>query len=182
MSELTELFKFSVSPLELFVRGTLIYLGLVLLFRFGLRRDLGELGVSDVLFIVLIADAAQNGMAGEYRTVADAAVLIGTLAIWNIAMNWAAYRWDFAQRLLASPTVEVIRDGKVLRKNLKREWVTFDELMGKLREKGVADVSKVKLAVLEGNGDLSVLEQEGGEAPTDPAKAAVAVKHETASD
>lgn len=179
MSDLAELLQFSVSPLELFVRGTLIYLGLVLLFRFGLRRDLGELGVSDVLFIVLIADAAQNGMAGEYRTVADAAVLIGTLAFWNVAMNWGAYRSATIQRLLASPTVEVVRDGKILRKNLKREWVTTDELLGKLREKGIADVSRVKLAVLEGDGEVSVLEEEGGKSPTDPAKSAVAVDHET---
>jgi uncharacterized membrane protein YcaP (DUF421 family) len=182
MSELSELLKFSVSPLELVVRGTLIYLGLVMLFRFGLRRDLGELGVSDVLFIVLIADAAQNGMAGDYRTVADAGVLIGTLAFWNILMNWAAYRSKTIQRLLASPTVEVIRDGKILRRNLKREWVTTDELLGKLREKGIADVSKVKLAVLEGDGDVSVLEENGGDSPTDPAKSAAAVKHEGASD
>jgi uncharacterized membrane protein YcaP (DUF421 family) len=85
MSEIADLFRLTVNPLELVIRGTLIYVGLVFVFRFLLRRDLVGLGVADVLLIALLADAAQNGMAGEYKSVADAAVLLGTLAFWNVA-------------------------------------------------------------------------------------------------
>jgi len=177
MSEIEALFRFSVNPLELVIRGTLIYVGLVVVFRFALRRDLGQLGVADVLFIVLIADASQNGMAGEYRSLADAAVLLGTLAGWNVALDWATYRWPAMQRLMEAPTVELIRNGKILRRNLRREWVTMDELMGKLREEGIADVAEVKLAVLEADGKLSVLEASGNVHPTDPAKRTTGGKH-----
>jgi uncharacterized membrane protein YcaP (DUF421 family) len=162
MFDIEALFRFSVSPLELVVRGTLVYLALVLLFRFVLRRDLGQLGVADVLFIVLVADASQNGMAGEYRSVADAAVLIGTLAGWNVALDWATYRWPAMQRLTEPPPVELVRNGRILRRNLRREWMTTDELMGKLREQGIADIADVKLAVLEADGELSVLRAHGG--------------------
>ena len=137
----------------------------------------GQLGVADVLFIVLIADASQNGMAGEYRSLADAAVLLGTLVACNVALDWAIYRWPAMQRLMFAPTVELIRDGKILRRNLKREWVTVDELMGKLREAGIADVADVKLAMLEADGQLSVLKAQGSVQPTDPAIHATAGKH-----
>jgi uncharacterized membrane protein YcaP (DUF421 family) len=177
MSEIETLFRFSVNPLELVVRGALIYIGLIVVFRFALRRDLGQLGVADVLFIVLIADASQNGMAGEYRSLADAAVLLGTLAACNVALDWAIYRWPAMQRLMEAPTVELIRDGKILRRNLQREWVTVDELMGKLREVGIADVADVKLAMLEADGQLSVLQTQGSVQPTDPAKRATGGRH-----
>lgn len=182
MSEIEALFRFSVNPLELVVRGTVVYIGLVLLFRFVLRRDLGQLGVADVLFIVLIADASQNGMAGEYRSVADGAVLIGTLAACNLALDWATYRWPAMQRLMEAPTVELIRDGRVLGRNLRRERMTMDELMGKLREHGIADVADVKLAVLESDGELSVLKTYGSVQPTDPTKQTNGGKHIGAHD
>ena len=154
MPDIAELFTLTVNPLELVIRGTLIYVGLVLLFRFALQRDLVGLGVADVLFIALLADAAQNGMAGDYRSVADAVVLLGTLAFWNAAMNYLTFRWPVARRLLEAPTLELVRDGRVLRRNLRREWITMDELMSQLRAKGIEDVTRVKLAVLEADGEL----------------------------
>jgi uncharacterized membrane protein YcaP (DUF421 family) len=170
MSELADLFRLTVNPLELVIRGTLIYVGLVLVFRFMLRRDLVGLGVADVLLIALLADAAQNGMAGEYKSVADAAVLLGTLAFWNAAMNYATFRWQFAKRLFQPPSVELVRDGRILRRNLRREWITLDELLSQLRAKGVTDVDKVALATLESDGELSVLEKHGHRKPTDRGK------------
>ena len=62
-----------------------MYLALVLTFRFILRRDVGSLGIPDVLFIVIVADAAQNAMAGEYKSIADGIVLVATLVFWNVA-------------------------------------------------------------------------------------------------
>lgn len=170
MNELGSLLEFSVPPLELVVRGSVVYLGIVLLFRFVLRRDLGQLGVADVLFIVLIADAAQNGMAGEYRTLADAFVLLATLAGCNLALDWAVFRFEWMQRVFEPPSVELVRDGRILRRNLKREWMTVEELMGKLRQEGIADLADVKVATLERDGKFSVLKEAGRSHPTDPAK------------
>lgn len=177
MLDFAELLRFTINPLELVLRGTLIYLGLVALFRLLLRRDLGELGVADVLFIALLADAAQNGMSGEYRSLGDAAVLLATLGGWNLAINYARFHWPLARRIFEPPTVELIRDGRILRRNMRREWVSMDELIGKLREKGISDVADVKLAVLEPSGELSVLENEGGRLPTDPREHAKGGEH-----
>jgi uncharacterized membrane protein YcaP (DUF421 family) len=170
MPDLAELFGFTLDPLELVVRGTAIYVGLVLLFRFALQRDLAGLGVADVLFIALIADAAQNGMAGDYRSIGDAAVLLGTIAIWNVAMNLASYRWPSMRRLLEPPARVLVRDGRVVRRNLRREWITVEELVGQLHAKGIEDIVDVKLAVLESDGELSVLVKDSGRQSTGPAR------------
>ena len=63
--DLAGIFSFTVSPLELMLRGTLMYWFLFIVFRFILRRDVGSLGISDFLFVVILGDAAQNGMIGE---------------------------------------------------------------------------------------------------------------------
>jgi uncharacterized membrane protein YcaP (DUF421 family) len=74
------------------------------------------------------------------------------------------------QRVFEPPSVELVRDGRILRRNLKREWMTVEELMGKLRQEGIADVADVKVAILERDGKFSVLKETGRSHPTDPVK------------
>lgn len=165
---INELFQSVVQPAELFVRGSIIYLGLVLTFRFVLRRDLGSLGMPDVLFIVLVADAAQNAMAGEYRSITDGMVLVGTLVFWNLALDWLAYVSPRLRRYIELPALPLIKDGKWVRRNLKRQWITTDEVLSKLRERGIVDIKKISLATLEPDGELGVLRVDEAEveAPT----------------
>lgn len=158
---MADLLSFTVPPWELVVRGTVIYVGLVLVVRFVLRRDVGSLGMPDVLFIVLVADAAQNAMAGEYKSIADGIVLLGTLVFWNVALDWIAWRSPRARRLIEPPPMPLVRDGKLQRRNLKREWITPDEVMAKLREQGIDDIRRVRIATLEADGELSVLKRDG---------------------
>ncbi len=160
---LAELFESVVQPAELFVRGTLIYLGLVLTFRFVLRRDLGSLGMPDVLFIVLVADAAQNAMAGEYRSITDGVVLVGTLVFWNLALDWLAYYSPRLRRYIELPALPLIRNGQWVRRNLKSQWITTDEVLSKLRERGIESIRSIRLARLEPDGELGVLRMDDDE-------------------
>lgn len=78
MIDWTALLHFTVSPLEMVLRGSAVYWFLFCLFRFVLRRDAGSVAIADIMLLVLIADAAQNGMAGGYQSLADGAVLVGS--------------------------------------------------------------------------------------------------------
>lgn len=146
----------SGSLLELVVRGTVIYLGLVVLFRF-LRRESSGLSIADVLLIVIIADAAQNGMAGEYRSIPEAFVLIGTIAGWSLLLDWLCYRSKLVRRLLQPPPLPLVRDGVVIRSNLRREFITLDELQSQLRLQGAVRIKDVQLCQLESDGQISVI-------------------------
>lgn len=159
-----ELFRFDVNPLELVVRGSLMYWFIFLLFRFVLRRDVGSIGIPDVLLIVLIADASQNALAGGYTSVAEGCVLVATLAGWNYALDWASYQFKFVRRLVEAPPRPLIRRGRVLRANLRHEMLTLDDLYAKLREQGIEDVQQVKAAFMESEGVISVVREDA--APT----------------
>ena len=152
-----ELFGFTLSPLEIVVRGSAIYWFLFVIFRLVLRREVGALGIADVLVIVLIADASQNAMAGEYRSISEGFVLIATIVFWNYTMDWAAFRWPRIGRLLEPPPVVLVERGRMLRVNMRREFIGAEDLMSKLREHGVDDLAQVKRAVMESNGEVSVV-------------------------
>jgi uncharacterized membrane protein YcaP (DUF421 family) len=156
-----EMFEITVHPLELIARGSVMYVGLVLAMRFLLRRDAGSMSMADLLFIVLIADASQNAMAGEYRSLTDGVVLVATLIAWNIALDWLAYHSKLFRWLIEAPSLPLIKDGRWIRRNLKKEWITTEEVQAKLREHGVDDIAKVRLACLESNGELTVVQADG---------------------
>jgi uncharacterized membrane protein YcaP (DUF421 family) len=153
------IFGLSVSPWELVIRGSAMYLFLFLMFRIVVRRRVGAIGMADILVLVIIADAAQNGMAGEYRSVTEGAILIGTIMGWNWLIDWANFRFPALQGWLEPPPLPLIEDGRVLRKNLRHEYVSLDELRSKLREHGVADFSEVTKAFMEADGEISVIKR-----------------------
>lgn len=159
------IYEFQVSPLEIVVRGTLIYWFLFFLFRFVLRRDAGSIGLADILVIVLIADAAQNGMAGEYKSVAEGMLLIATIGGWNYFIDWMSYRYAWFAQFAEPKVVTLIRHGRMLRPNMERELITPDELKSQLRASGVENISEVKRARLEGDGQISVIKYKDDEEP-----------------
>ena len=157
MTLLANLFEFSMDPVELILRGTLIYWLLFLLFRLVLRRDVGSIAIADILVLVLIADASQNAMSGGYETVADGAVLIGTIAAWNWLFDFLTYRFPAVRRLIQAKPLRLIENGKVLRRNLRKEMITQEELMAALRREGVEQIDQVKLATMESDGEITVV-------------------------
>lgn len=172
MTSLAALFQFQqVSPLELVVRGSLVYWFLFLLFRFVLRRDAGSIGLADILLLVVIADAAQNAMAGPYQSVAEGIVLVGTIAAWNWLMDWAGYRYAGVRRFLEPPSLPLVRQGRVLHRNLRREMITRNELMTAIRQHGVDSVEAVHSALLESDGSITVIVRRGAEVRTPDAPA-----------
>lgn len=145
--------------LELFVRGTVVYLALFALLRLA-KRQAGSLSVTDLLVLVLIADAAQNAMADDYRSLPDGLLLVATIVFWSFALDWLGYRYPLVRWFVHPPPVDLIRNGRMLRQNMRRELVTVDELMSQLREQGVSAVGHVKIARLEGDGHISVVKRE----------------------
>lgn len=153
------MFGLSVPPLEIIVRGSAMYLFLFLMFRVVVRRRVGAVGMADILVLVIVADAAQNGMSGEYKSVTDGAILVGTILAWDMLIDWLNYRVPALRNWLEAPPLLLVRDGRMLHRNLRHEFVTEDELNAKLREKGVQDVSEVAEARMESDGEISVIKR-----------------------
>jgi uncharacterized membrane protein YcaP (DUF421 family) len=149
-------------PLEMLARGTVMYWFLFALFRIAIRRRVGAVAMGDLLVLVIVADAAQNAMAGEYTSVADGMILVATLIAWTVFTDWLTFRSATMERLLQPPPLLLVRDGKVLYRNLRHEFITETELKSKLREHGVDDLAVVKRAYIETDGGVSVVKNENG--------------------
>lgn len=158
-----ELFAPTHSIAEMIVRGTIMYLALFILLRVILKRQSSGLGVTDLLVVVLIADAAQNGMAKEYRSVTEGLALVATIIGWDYALDWLGYRFPAFQRLVRPAPLTLVRDDKLLRGNMRHELVTTEELMAQLREQGVASLDEVRTARMEADGRISVIKRDGGQ-------------------
>jgi uncharacterized membrane protein YcaP (DUF421 family) len=150
------LFIPSESLLEIALRGTVIYLLLFLAIRFLPRRTIGAMGASDLLVIVLIADAVQNGMAGDYKSITEALVLAAVIFGWAVFVDWLDFNFPHWHLASAAP-LQVIDNGKLLRENMKRQQITEDEVMSQLRQHGQASPQPVASAFVEGDGHFSVI-------------------------
>jgi len=154
---LDAVFKLTLPAVELFIRGSVMFWFLVIVFRVVLRRDVGSMGITDFLFVVLLGDAAQNGMIGEATSATDAVVLISTLVFWNVLIDWATWRFAAVEKLFAARRLCLVKNGQRNRRNMRREFISDEELMSKVREEGLEDLSRVKWMYLESDGEISLI-------------------------
>jgi uncharacterized membrane protein YcaP (DUF421 family) len=154
-----EIFGITVSPWELAIRGTAMHFFLFVLFRVVVRRRVGSIGMADILVLVIVADAAQNGMSGEYKSVTEAFILVSTLIGWNMLIDWLTFRVPRLQSILEPPPLLLIDKGRILHRHLRHEFVSEDELKSKLREHGVSDAREVDKAYMEPDGQVTVLKK-----------------------
>lgn len=161
MTEWKELLLPSVPVAEIVIRGVIIYISLLFLIRVILRREAGTVGTADLLLIVLIGDAAQNGMASDHRSIGDAVLLVTVLITCNYTLDWLAYRFPSVERIIQPRALPLVKNGQIQWRNMRRELITKDELFSHLREQGISDLSEVKQAMIESDGRISVLKKEG---------------------
>lgn len=154
--------------MEILARGTVMYLALYVMLRVVLKRESGATGVNDMLVIVLIADAAQNGMADDYHSVTDGLLLVGVIIGWSYTLNYIAYRWPAAGRIIRPRPLPLVRDGRILHQNLRGELVTEQELRGQLREQGIDSFEHVRDVWMEADGRFSVTTRDQHRRPAQP--------------
>lgn len=98
-------------------------------------------------------------MSGSHQSVTEGGLLIATIIFWNYAIDWLSYHFPFFDRLFNLPPLLIIKNGAVIKDNLRKELLSTDELMSKLREKGLTDLSQVKEAYMESDGQISIIEK-----------------------
>ena len=143
-------------------RTSLVYLAIVLLFRFAPKRRSGNISTNDIIALVLVGAMAGDGIMGGANSVSDIMLMIGTVVGWGYVLDMLEYRFPIFQRLIREDETALIRDGRILWRNLRREWVTKDELLAAIREQGIDDPSDVKSACLEADGQISVIKAANG--------------------
>ena len=141
---------------EMFVRGSLIYLVLFATMRFLPRRTIGAMGPSDLLVVVLIADAVQNGMSDDYKSVTEGVAVAFTIFFWAVLIDWLDHRFPHWHLAEGRP-LKLIANGELQRATMKRQQITEDEVLAQLRQHGLDSPRQVRAAFVEGDGRISVL-------------------------
>ncbi|MBI1813854.1 MAG: DUF421 domain-containing protein [Deltaproteobacteria bacterium] len=151
------LFVPDISVAEKVFRSVVVYLFILAAFRFTGKRQVGQLTPFDLVLLLLISNVVQNAVIGNDNSLGGG--LIGAVVILalNAAVVELTYRSKRARRWLEAVPTLLIHDGKILEANLKRERITHDDLLGALRRSGITEPSKVRFAVLEENGSISVI-------------------------
>ena len=161
-----------ISIAEKVLRSVVVYLFLLVAFRFTGKRQVGQLTPFDLVVLLIISNVVQNAVIGNDNSLGGG--LIGAVAI--LALNYVvaevAYRSKRARRLLESQPTLLIHNGRVLHENLRRERITMDDLLAALRRAGVVEPAKTRFAVLEENGSISVIPRAAeGEPSNEPRQA-----------
>ena len=147
--------------LDVFLRGTIMYLMIFVLLRLVVRRQIGGIGITDILVIVLIAEVTGNGISDNFQSIGESIILVCTILFWSTLIEWLQSRYPAFERLVRDPKLKLIENGRMLRRNMREEFVSVEELMAELREQGLEDCRDVKAAYMEANGNISVIRRDG---------------------
>ena len=155
MDDLTSIFEMTVPVWEAMLRGTLIYLGVVILIRIVGQRETGSLSIPDLTLIVLISEAVSNGFAADDDSLTTGAVLVLTIVGWSVVLDALAYRFPWFRKVMKPSKRPLIQDGELNMRLMRRELLTRAEIEAQLRLQGIESVADVERAFLEPSGQIS---------------------------
>jgi uncharacterized membrane protein YcaP (DUF421 family) len=138
----------------------IIYIFVVVAIRLFGKKELSQLSVIDLVFILLISNAVQNAMVLSSPTLEGGLVAAATLFILNYVLKNIMYHFPKFGKIVQGSPIMLAYKGKVNEKNMKKAKITLDELNEAIREHGVTGVDEVDLAILEVDGNISVLSDE----------------------
>ena len=143
--------------MDLAIRAVALFCFVYLLTRIIGRRELSSMEPFDLILLIVIGDAIQQGLTQDDYSVTGALIVIGTFAVLQILISYLNYRFPRLRPALEGEPMVVVQDGKAIEKNMKRERITLEEVMVQARLQQVASLDKIAWAVLETSGKISII-------------------------
>lgn len=151
-------FSFIHNPfIEIIVRTLCVYVFMIIAIRIFGKKELAQLSVIDLVFILLISNAVQNAMVGPDTSLEGGLVAAGALFLANYTLKQLLYRNKQLSNLIQGESILLIYKGEPNQENCKKAEITIEELGAAAREHGARDIQNVDLAVLEVDGNISVI-------------------------
>ena len=152
-----EMFELTMPLWEIAARATIVYLAIILVVRLMPKPKTGHISPNDMLTLIVIGGMATDAIMGGSTSIGDILLLIGIVLAWGYVLDLMEFRVPALSRLLREPETVLVENGQLLRRNMRSEMVTEDELMAVLRKQGISDLSGVRSACLEADGEISVI-------------------------
>jgi uncharacterized membrane protein YcaP (DUF421 family) len=144
---------------DIVVRAAVLYFFLVLVTRVVGRRELSSLSPFDLILLIVLGDAVQQGLTQDDYSVLGAMIAVGTIATLQVASSYVTFRSQRAAKVLEGLPLVLIDRGQLVDENLRRERISEDELAGEMRIQQIASFDEVEWAILEANGTISFIKR-----------------------
>src|SRR6476659_4779069 len=135
--------------MDIVLRAIAVFAFLLVLTRVIGRRELSSLQPMDLILLIILGDAVQQGLTQDDYSLTGAFLAIGTIAILQLAVSYATFRFPKLRPVLDGEPIVVVQDGKPIEKNLRRERVTIEDLAAAARQQNIATIADVQWAVME---------------------------------
>jgi uncharacterized membrane protein YcaP (DUF421 family) len=146
--------------LNIIFSSVVVYLFIVIAIRLFGKKELSQLSIIDLVFILLISNAVQNAMVGSNTSLPGGLVAASALFIVNYILKQVIFYFPKLGKAIQGKEILLVYKGKINEENMKKARFTLEELMEAIREHGVASIDKIDLAILEVDGNISVLSKE----------------------
>jgi uncharacterized membrane protein YcaP (DUF421 family) len=156
--------------MDIIVRAAVMFVALYLLVRLLGRRELAQLTPFELIVLVVTGDLIQQGVTHNDFSLTGAILAVVTIAFLALVLSWATYLSPTAERLLDGPPLVIVRDGELIKANLRKDRITPTEVETEMRLAGIAHLRDVAWAVIEPRGRMSFIQRErrggGGDEPS----------------
>ncbi len=142
---------------ELVLRSAVVYVALIIILRVTGKRQVGQLAPFDLVLLLVLSNAVQNSMNGGDNSLVGGLISAITLVALNHAVGMATFRSKRLEAIIEGRPQILVHNGRVLEDVLARTQVTHHELLAALRQNGCSCVDDVRSAILENNGDITVI-------------------------
>jgi uncharacterized membrane protein YcaP (DUF421 family) len=145
--------------MDIVLRTILVFGVLLVLTRVIGRRELSSLQPFDLILLIILGDAVQQGLTQDDYSLTGAFLVIFTFAVLQVFVSWVGYKFPRARPVLEGEPIVIVQDGNLVERNLKRERLTEEEIAEEARCNGIAHLAEVRWAVLETNGKISFIKK-----------------------
>ena len=145
--------------MDIVFRAIFVFMLLYVLMRVIGRRELSTLEPFDLILLVVLGDAVQQGLTQDDYSLTGAILAIGTIAMLQLAVSFTNFKFPKLRSIIDGEPIVVVQDGKPIDKNLRRERVTLDDLAAAMRKQGIGSLDDVQWAVMETSGVISFLKK-----------------------
>jgi len=143
--------------MDLTVRAVVLFSFVFLITRIIGRRELSSLEPFDLILLIVMGDAIQQGLTQDDYSVTGALIVVGTFAILQVLVSYVSYRFPRLRPALDGEPIVIVQDGRAIERNMKRERITLEEVMVSARQQQVASLDEIAWAVLETSGKVSII-------------------------
>jgi len=145
--------------MDIALRAIALYVFVVFVMRMIGRRELSTLTPFDLVLLIVLGDAIQQGLTQDDYSVTGAVVTVSALAIMQVTTSYISYRVKPFRKILKGEPIILIEGGKLLNQNLRRERITADDVAEEMRTQQIAAFDQVQWAILESNGTISFIQK-----------------------